>query len=123
MITLIFNSCIAAVSAQTTTATQNLSLTLTNLISLYFVSTGTQTGSTSVIPFSGMSDYANGVPSSDQQMVVQSNKLFNITMNASSANFTYSGTVTPAPVMPITNVLYIEPRFCIRKLRSDLMAV
>ncbi len=88
----------------TSSANQNTALALSNAIAITFVGTGTATGSSLSLPFTTVADYTNGVTSGVQALKVQSNKLFNITMNATTANFTYSGTTTPAPVMPITNL-------------------
>jgi len=54
-------------------------------------------------------NYTNGVTSSAQQLAVQSNKTFNVTVNANAANFAYSGTTTPAPTMPVSGVLAVDP--------------
>jgi hypothetical protein len=95
--------------AQTTaSANQNVALSLSNAIAITFVASGTTVGTAVSIPFATVSDYTNGVTSSAQQIKVQSNKLFNVTMNASTANFTYSGTTTPAPTMPVAGVLAIQ---------------
>ncbi len=106
IITLLFSIHIIAARAQSTTATQNLSLSLTDIVTIGFGSG--QTGPTCNIVFTNLSDYANGLPSTDQTLKVVSNKQFNVTMNATTTNFTYSGTASPAPVMPITNILYVE---------------
>ena len=91
------------ISAQTT-ATQTVSPTITNSIAIIFSGTGTSTGSAVSIPFSTVSDYANGVTSATQALVVESNMSFNVTVNASSASFTYSGTTTPSPVLAVTSL-------------------
>ena len=98
----------AANAQATSSANQNLALNLSNAIAITFVSSGTATGTAVSIPFTTVADYTNGVASSAQQLKVQSNKLFNITVNANAANFTYSGTTTPAPSMPVNGVLAIE---------------
>ena len=99
----------AATFAQaTSSANQNVALSLANTISITFVSTGTNTGTAVSIPFTTVADYTNGVQTSAQQLKVQSNKPFNVTVNANAANFTYSGTTTPAPVMPVSGVLGLE---------------
>ena len=85
-------------------ANQSVGLGLSNAIAITFVSTGNATGSELSLPFSTVADYTNGVTSSAQQLKVQSNMPFNITVNANAANFTYSGSVTPAPAMPVTDL-------------------
>lgn len=89
----------------TSSANQNVALTLSNAISISFVSTGTSTGSTVTIPFTTVSDYTNGVVSATQQMLVQSNINFNISVQSNAVNFTYSGSASPAPTVQVANVL------------------
>jgi hypothetical protein len=102
-------SCNMAANAQaTSSANQNVALSLSNAIAITFVSSGTSTGTAVSIPFTTVADYTNGVSSSAQQLKVQSNKVFNVTVNANAANFTYSGTTTPAPTMPVSGVLAAE---------------
>jgi hypothetical protein len=95
----------AANAQATSSANQNVALSLSNAIAITFVSTGTATGSAVSIPFTTVADYTSGVTSSAQQLKVQSNKVFNVTVNANTASFTYSGTTTPAPTMPVSGVL------------------
>ncbi len=96
---------LAANAQATSSANQNVALSLNNAIAITFVSTGNATGSAVSIPFSTVADYTNGVTSSAQQLKVQSNKVFNITVNANAVNFTYAGATTPAPTMPVSGVL------------------
>ncbi len=95
---------LAANAQATSSANQNVALSLSNAISITFTGSGTSTGGAVSIPFTTVSDYTNGVTSSGQQLKVQSNKVFNVTVNANAANFTYSGTTSPAPVMPVSNL-------------------
>jgi len=98
-------ACISlAANAQTSassTATQQVNLSLTNAIAITFVSSGTATGAAVTLPFATVSDYTNGVTSTAQQLKVQSNKNFTITVKANAANFSYTGSTSPAPAMPI----------------------
>ena len=96
-----------ATVAQTTTATQTITLTIVNSIGITFSGSGTSTGTAVTIPFATVSDYANGITSAAQAMVVQSNTRFAVTVKANAANFTYTGSVTPAPTMPVSGVLAI----------------
>jgi len=89
----------------TANATQNVSLTLANAISITFTGTGTSTGAAVNLPFSTVSDYANGVTSTAQQLMVQSNLPFGISVKSNAANFTYSGTYTTGTTMPVSGVL------------------
>ena len=96
-----------AVNAQnaSSTATQNVSLTLSNAIAITFTGSGTSTGGAVTLPFSTVSDYANGVSSTAQQLKVQSNMPFDVTVKANAANFTYTGSYTTGTTMPVSGVL------------------
>ena len=89
----------------TATATQNVSLTLANAISITFTGTGSSTGGAVTLPFSTVNDYANGVTSTAQQLMVQSNLPFGVTVKSNAANFTYTGTYTTGTTMPVSGVL------------------
>lgn len=89
---------------QTATATQTTNLVLSNAISISFVNGGT-TGADVNIPFNTVNDYANGVESNEQEMVVKANKHFNVSIKTDAQKFSYSGTTTPAPSVTIANVL------------------
>ena len=104
---LAFTSAANAQSASAT-ATQQTSLALTDAIAITFTGSGTATGTAVSLPFTTVADYANGVTSAAQQLKVQSNKNFTVTVNTNAANFTYSGSTTPAPSMPVNGVLGIE---------------
>jgi hypothetical protein len=96
-----------AVNAQnaSATATQAVSLTLSNAISITFTGSGTSTGGAVTLPFSTVSDYANGVTSTAQQLKVQSNLPFDVAVKANATNFTYTGTYTTGTTMPVNGVL------------------
>jgi hypothetical protein len=99
----------SAANAQVTAnATQQVNLSLTNAIAITFTGSGTTTGAAVSMPFATVSDYTTGVTSSAQQLKVQSNKNFTVTVNANAANFTYTGSTTPAPSMPVSGVLGVE---------------
>jgi hypothetical protein len=85
-------------------ATQTVKLNLANAISITFVDGG-RTGGTVDLNFNTVNDFANGVISGEQQMLVQSNKNFNVSMMTNTQNFTYTGSASPAPVVAIANVL------------------
>ena len=96
-------------SAQTnasSTAQQTVELGLSNTIDITFTGSGTATGGTVTLPFTTVTDYANGVESAAQQLKVRSNKIFNVTVAASAANFsvTNNGT-TSVSTMPVAGVL------------------
>ncbi len=86
-------------------ATQTAKLSLTDAIEITFVSTGTRTGNDVNLTFSTVNDYANGVESGAQQLRVRSNRKCDISMEASSDYFTYTGSTTPTPRMEVKDVL------------------
>ncbi|MBS1774304.1 MAG: hypothetical protein JST82_15715 [Bacteroidetes bacterium] len=90
------------------TASQTVNLSLSNAIELTFTGSGTATGAAVTLNFTTVNDYANGVQSSAQQLKVRSNKAYGVTIKTNNASFTYSGTTTPAPVMPVSNVLFAK---------------
>jgi hypothetical protein len=72
---------------------------------LTFTGSTTATGAAVNLAFNTVNDYANGVSSSNQELRVRSNKKFGVTVKTNNANFSYTGTTTPAPVMPVAGVL------------------
>ena len=97
-----------AAQAQTnasSSASQTVNLALSNAIEITFTGNSNAKGSDVTIPFNTVNDYANGVESDDQKLKVRSNKDFSVAVKTSAANFSYSGNTTPAPVMPISNIL------------------
>ncbi|MBN8672176.1 MAG: hypothetical protein J0L80_15945 [Chitinophagales bacterium] len=84
------------------TATQTVNLNLSNAIELTFTGNNSATGATVNLAFNTVNDYANGVESATQELKVRSNKKFGVTVKTSGASFTYTGTTTPAPVMPVS---------------------
>ena len=101
-------STVANAQAASSTATQQVGLALTNAIAMTFTGSGTSTGTAVSIPFSTVADYANGVASSAQGLMVQSNKNFTVTVNTNAANFSYTGSTTPSPTMPVSGVLALK---------------
>jgi len=89
-------------------ANHNVGISISNVIALTFVSTGNSTGNAVNIPFTSVSDYTNGVTSPVQQLKVESNKQFNISVNANSPKFTYTGNATPTPNVFVDNVLALQ---------------
>ncbi len=98
----------AANAQATSTATQTVNLNLANAIELTFTGSGTATGAAVNLAFNTVNDYANGVQSSAQELKVRSNKNFGVTVKTNAASFTYSGSTTPAPVMPVSGVLSLK---------------
>jgi hypothetical protein len=92
----------------TSSASQTTKLSLANAVEITFTGTGTTSGGTVTMPFTTVTDYANGVSSSAQTLKVRSNKAFGVTVKTNAANFTYTGSTTPAPTMPVANILKLK---------------
>lgn len=86
-------------------ASQTVKLALSNAIEITFAGNSSNKGADVTIPFNTVNDYANGVESGEQILKVRSNKDFNVEVKTNASNFTYAGSTTPAPVMPVENVL------------------
>lgn len=93
---------------QSASASQSANLQLSNAISITFVSSNNNTGNDVNLEFNTVSDYANGVESSEQELLVQSNKNFNVSMKTDALYFSYSGSTTPAPQARISNILQMK---------------
>ncbi|MCB9046849.1 MAG: hypothetical protein H6550_12020 [Chitinophagales bacterium] len=89
-------------------AQQAAKLVMSNAIEITFGATGTATGNTVSLAFNNVNDYANGVESSAYQVKVRSNKKFRVQAKTSSSRFSYSGTTTPAPLMNVSNILFLK---------------
>ena len=87
---------------------QQLRLWMNNAIDIRFVSNFNQTGPNVSLVFNNVNDYASGVESGTQQIIVKSNKKFQIEVKTSSSNFSYSGNTSPAPTMPVNTVLGLK---------------
>lgn len=89
-------------------ANQYIELLLSNAIDITFTNNNSTTGPLVEIPFTTINDYINGVESSAQQVLVRSTKKFKVDVKTNATNFTYTGTTTPAPVMPVSGVLLMK---------------
>ena len=89
----IFFGFISITNAQNASASgaQDVSLVLSNAISITFTGTGSNTGSTVNMAFNTVGDYINGVTSSSQQLKVQSNTNFNVAVKFDVNSFSYVG--------------------------------
>jgi len=96
-----------AQTATTAAASQQVNMNLTDAIAITFVNSGTTTGSAVTMSFKTVKNYSSGISSATQQFKVQSNKNFIISVNTNAANFSYTGTEMPAPVMPV-NILSMK---------------
>lgn len=89
-------------------ASQTTNLVMSNAIEITFNSTGLANGETVSLAFNNVNEYANGIESAIYQVAVSSNKKFRVQAKTSSSRFTYSGTTTPAPVMNVSNILFLK---------------
>ncbi|MBL7682704.1 MAG: hypothetical protein JNK00_05050 [Flavipsychrobacter sp.] len=90
------------------TAQQQVNLNLSNAIELTFTGNNSATGAAVNLAFNTVNDYANGVQSAAQGLKVRSNKKFDVTVKTNATNFSYTGSTTPAPVMPVSGVLALK---------------
>ena len=100
-----------AANAQTpasTTAQQTTNLSLADAIELTFTGSGSATGAAVTMSFANVNDYANGVTSSAQGLKVRSNKNFTVAVKTNAPTFTYTGSATPIPSMPVASVLDVK---------------
>ncbi|MEZ5018399.1 MAG: hypothetical protein R2800_15165 [Flavipsychrobacter sp.] len=105
---LVFISSTALAQSTSSSAGQNIILTLTDAIEFSFINTGNSVGNDVTLPFSNVNAYANGVESTAQELKVRSNKGFTVTVKTTATNFSYNGSATPVPVMPILQVLGLQ---------------
>ncbi|MGN6476924.1 MAG: hypothetical protein ACTHKV_06850 [Flavipsychrobacter sp.] len=104
-IAAILTSTYVANAQVSSTATQTVNLNLSNAIEITFTGSSSATGAAVNLAFNTVNDYANGVTSAAQELKVRSNKNFTVAIKANSTNFSYTGTTSPAPVMPVASVL------------------
>jgi hypothetical protein len=90
-----------------TSAYQIITLRVSDMMEFTFSSTGDE-GNTVALPFNSLSDYKNGVLSAEQVLRIRCNNKFGIEVKASSDYFDYSGASSPAPTMPVGEVLNME---------------
>ncbi|MBS1781390.1 MAG: hypothetical protein JST70_18835 [Bacteroidetes bacterium] len=95
-------------ASESGSAAQTTNLNLSDAIEITFTGSGNATGNDVNMAFNTVNDYANGVTSGEQEMVVRSNKNFAVSVKANSSQFSYTGTATPTPNMPVSSVLNIK---------------
>lgn len=81
-------------------ATQTAKVDLSNAIEIKFYSS--YYGGTQTMTFNNVNDYANGKTTGWQILIIRSNKDYNVTVKTNANNFSYSGSTSPAPVMPVS---------------------
>lgn len=89
----------------TSSASQTTKLSLSDAIDITFTGTSSATGAMVNFAFNNVNDFANGIQSSDYQIKVRSNKKFKVDVKTNASTFSYTGSTTPAPSMPVAQVL------------------
>lgn len=105
---LILVSSAALAQNVSSSAGQTIILTLTDAIEISFTNTGTNIGTDVTLPFTSVNSYADGVESIVQELKVRSNKYFSVAVRTTSSTFSYNGSSSPAPIMPIIKVLNLQ---------------
>jgi hypothetical protein len=95
----------AYAQAASASASQTTNLSLTDAIDITFTGSGTSTGAAVTFTFTTPDHYTDGVESAAQQLKVRSNKNFTVQIKSNAANFSYSGSASPTPTMPVSGVL------------------
>ncbi len=106
-IIILFMAAAVGLRAQTSVdagASQTTNLALSNAIELTFAS---GSGGTSQMEFTSLNDLVNGVESNTQQLVVRSNKTFDVSVSCPSTNFSYSGNSLLNNILPVATALKI----------------
>ncbi|MBW7912565.1 MAG: hypothetical protein H3C54_02415 [Taibaiella sp.] len=80
-----------AADAQSSSASQSVSLVLSNAIDISYMATGNGTGTNTMMQFSNPTDYSNGVTSPEQGLRVRSNKTFKVAVRCEASAFNYQG--------------------------------
>lgn len=83
-------------------ATQSISLNVSPVIQISAVNS-----SNIDLDFNTTNDYSNGIESGNQEFKVQSNRDFVVNVKTDADKFSYSGSTSPAPQMPVQNTLYL----------------
>lgn len=89
-------------------ASQSVEMLLSNALDIAFTSTSSTQGGLVEIPFTSINDYVNGVETSPQEILVRSNKKFRVDVKTDAEFFTYTGSTTPTPAMPVSDVLGLK---------------
>lgn len=84
-------------------ATQTANLDLSDAIDISFLNHNTVN-----MQFNTVNDFANGVESGEQTILVRSNKKFNVRVKALTSKFSYSGQATFNPNMTVNPVLKLK---------------
>lgn len=88
-------------------ASQTVVLDLAPIIGLKFTATNTVSGNLVSMNFNTASQYQNGIVSNDHELSVSSNKAFKVSVQTDATNFSYTGTSSQNPTMPVNNTLFV----------------
>lgn len=83
-------------------------LALNNALMIYFADNNSSTGQTVTLTFNNVSDFENGVESGNIDLVVKSNKKFDVSVNTSDNQFDYTGSASQNTNMSIPAVLKLK---------------
>lgn len=104
--TMGFSANAATPENENAAAKQTSKLVLSNAIEITFMNTESEVGSDVSMSFNTVNDYANGVESKPNMLLVRSNKDFNVTVKTNDKMFTYDGKeMKEKPEMPVEKVL------------------
>lgn len=84
-------------------ASQSANLQLSDAIDISFINSNTVN-----MQFNTVNDYANGVESAEQAILIRTNKKFNVRVKALSSRFAYSGTASTDPRMSVNPILKLK---------------
>lgn len=84
---------------------QRVELAMNNALMIYFESNGSSIGPTVTLPFTSVQDFENGVESGDVDLVVKSNKKFDVSVKTDDNQFVYTGSASQGTNMSIPSVL------------------
>lgn len=89
-------------------AQQSVQLGLAKAIDISFTANNSNIGNIVSLVFDDVNDYVNGVESPEQGMRVRANVKFDVSVDISSSNFSYTGPANSGNVMPVSNVLRLK---------------
>ncbi|RYZ19330.1 MAG: hypothetical protein EOP49_48550 [Sphingobacteriales bacterium] len=92
-------------SSYTAFSQQIIQTEIPNIIELKFTSTETTSGDLVILPFSTPASFNTGITSFAEELTVNSNNNFNVSVKTNSANFTYTGTEIANTTMPASKLL------------------
>ncbi|MBL7682849.1 MAG: hypothetical protein JNK00_05775 [Flavipsychrobacter sp.] len=94
-------ACSIGAHAQSSNSSQTVTMGVSSTIELAFTGSNNAASATVNLNFNTVNDYANGVTSSNQELKVTSNRNFTVAVKTSGTHFSYTGSTSPAPAMPV----------------------